>query len=240
MTPAQKTPLYQSIAQALRGDIAEGAYVPGARLPTEGRLAERFGVNRHTVRRALGVLADEGLVRSRRGAGTTVLDRPIDYRIGQRVRFRQNLLAAGRAPATKVLSVEVRAATSDDARLLKLPEGADVCAYDAIALANGTPVAVTHAKFPEHRLPGVAEALRSGHGVTDALWTVGVRDYVRASTRVSAEAAGPMQAVHLAADEGAPLLLTSSINTDEAGMPVEHGRTWFLTTRVTLTIDHGT
>ena len=51
MTP---DPLWRTIHDSLRGDIAAGRYRPGDKLPTEAALAARFCVNRHTVRRALG------------------------------------------------------------------------------------------------------------------------------------------------------------------------------------------
>ena len=63
-----KTPIWQAISQALRDDITDGRYQPGAKLPTESKLADRFGVNRHTVRHALKSVAEDGLIRSRRSA----------------------------------------------------------------------------------------------------------------------------------------------------------------------------
>ncbi len=69
MTTAKRTPIWKSIHDSLQHDIAGRRYMPGDKLPTEAALAQRFGVNRHTIRRALGALADEGVVHSRRGAG---------------------------------------------------------------------------------------------------------------------------------------------------------------------------
>ena len=62
-----KTPLWQAISNSLREDMAEGRYTPGDKLPTEAELAERCGVNRHTIRHAISVLVEDGLVRTRRG-----------------------------------------------------------------------------------------------------------------------------------------------------------------------------
>ncbi len=70
---ADARPLYQRLARALREDIASGVYPVGSQLPTEVALCERYGVSRHTVREALRLLRDDGLVTSRRGAGTVVI-----------------------------------------------------------------------------------------------------------------------------------------------------------------------
>ena len=88
-----KDALWSAIARTLADEVGAGHYHPGDKLPTEAVLAARFGVNRHTVRRALGALAEQKLVHSRRGAGVFVAQRPTDYPLGRRVRFHQNVLA---------------------------------------------------------------------------------------------------------------------------------------------------
>lgn len=66
------TPLYMQVAAALKDAIVAGAYPVGSLLPTEDILCERFAVSRYTVRSALRLLRDDGLVHSRQGAGTVV------------------------------------------------------------------------------------------------------------------------------------------------------------------------
>ena len=233
-----RTPVWKSIAETLRRAISEGHYAEGDKLPTEAALSERFGVNRHTVRHAISHLADEGLVHSRRGSGVFILAKPLDYPLSDRVRFHQNLAAAGRLPEKTVLSVELRAASENDARRLKLKPGDQVAVSFSLSFADGTPVALAESRFPETRLPGLANALRTEAGVTAALAAVGVSDYTRASTRLTATTADATQALHLRLREGAPLLLTESLSRDAKGQPVEHGRTWFASDRITLTLDH--
>jgi GntR family transcriptional regulator len=60
----------------LRDRIVSGEVSPGARLSSEPSLAAEHGVSRVTVRRALDLLADEGLVRRRADAGTFVANVP--------------------------------------------------------------------------------------------------------------------------------------------------------------------
>lgn len=68
-----RQPLYVRVAQALKDDIVGGVQPVGSQLPTEDALCERFSVSRHTVREALRLLRDDGLVASRQGAGTVVV-----------------------------------------------------------------------------------------------------------------------------------------------------------------------
>ncbi len=66
-------PLYLRVARTLKQEIVSGEHPVGALLPTEDKLCERFSVSRYTVREALRLLRDDGLVRSRQGAGTIVV-----------------------------------------------------------------------------------------------------------------------------------------------------------------------
>lgn len=234
----RKTPIWRSIADALRQDISLGHYGEGGKLPTEAQLAERFGVNRHTVRHAISQLANDGLVHARRGSGVFVLAKPLDYPLSDRVRFHENLLAAGRLPGKRILSVEARSASVEDAKRLRISEGDSVAVAYSLSFSDGTPVALAEARFPEVRLPGLADALRRAKGISEALGSVGVTDYTRASTRLTATLANATQALHLQMREGAPLLLTTSLSLAPDGLPVEYGQTWFASDRITLTLEH--
>ena len=65
-------PRYRRLAAELRAGIADGRPPVGAQLPPELELMRLHGVSRHTVRDALRLLREAGLVERRRGAGTTV------------------------------------------------------------------------------------------------------------------------------------------------------------------------
>ncbi|MEL7258580.1 MAG: phosphonate metabolism transcriptional regulator PhnF [Pseudomonadota bacterium] len=232
-----RTPIWLAIATALRSDISEGRYTPGNKLPTEAALAERFGVNRHTVRHALSKLVEDGLVRTRRGSGAFVAARPTDYPIGKRVRFHEGLLAAGHAPEKRLMHIETRAVSLGEAQALEVSPGDLVCSYHGLSLSDGQPIAVFESLFPMSRLPGIETALLDSRGVTEALAASGVTDYTRASTRLTAVLADATQALHLQLREGDPLLRSTGVNVDMNGRPVEYGRTYFAGDRVTLTLD---
>jgi len=239
MTPApagSRTPLWRSISDGLTADIATGRYAPGDKLPTEAELSARFGVNRHTVRRALAALAEAGLVHARRGAGVFVTQRPTDYPIGRRVRFHQNLRAAGRLPSREILTAETRAASAREAEALALTPGAAVHVSEGRSLADGQPLALFRSVFPADRFPDLLTHLGADGSVTSAFARCGVADYTRVSTRLTAKRATATQALHLRLAEGDPILRTVGINADPEGRPIEYGHTWFAGDRVTLTL----
>jgi GntR family transcriptional regulator len=71
-SPSAGRALYRQLAASLRADIDTAKYGPGAVIPSEAQLIRRFGVSRNTVRLAMEVLRDEGLVVTRHGRGTFV------------------------------------------------------------------------------------------------------------------------------------------------------------------------
>ena len=67
---------YSRAVERIRGLVESGEIAPGGRMPAERKLAEEFGVARSSVREAIRTLADQGVLESRRGAGTFLADRP--------------------------------------------------------------------------------------------------------------------------------------------------------------------
>jgi GntR family phosphonate transport system transcriptional regulator len=127
-------------------------------------------------------------------------------------------------------------ASADEATALRLPDGAEVHCYDGLSLADGQPIAVFRSVFPAARFPRLPALLAEFRSVTAALAAEGLADFTRASTRITARAATPTQALHLRIPDGAPVLRTRSTNIDPDGQPVEYGQTWFAGDRVTLTV----
>lgn len=234
--PGRARAIWREIHEVLRGEILEGRYRAGDRLPSEAALAQRFGVNRHTLRRALGPLAEAGLIHVRRGAGATVTGRPVAYRLSRRTRFADNLAAAGQTAGHEYLRLETLRASAVEAEMLALPGTALVHVVEAIGLADGVPVTYSVSAFPAERFPDLLDDLPDLRSVTLAFARAGLADYQRLWTRISAESAAGARARHLRCSEGAALLVSTALNTDPEGRPVEYGRSWFPADRVQLVV----
>jgi GntR family phosphonate transport system transcriptional regulator len=228
--------LWNAIHDTLAEEIGRGHYGPGDRLPTEAQLAERFGVNRHTVRRALAALAEADIVFARRGAGVFVRHAPTPYPIGRRTRFHQNLLAANRVPEKRILHLETRSASAQEAQALRIDAGASVHVYEGLSLSDGLPLATFRSVFPAGRFPKLLSALRENRSVTRTFAAHGIADYTRAHTEVTAETASRTQAALLEIRAGDPILKTTGTNVDTGGAPIEIGSSWFAADRVVLTV----
>src|ERR1700752_1852550 len=96
--------------------IADGLFAGGQKLPGEMEIAETYRVNRHTVRRALAVLAERGLVRAERGSGTYVEAPRLAYPLRSRTRFSEIVGAGGREPRGQLIAAGEEPATRRLAR----------------------------------------------------------------------------------------------------------------------------
>lgn len=226
---------WRKVADAIRAMIAEaeGAMV---QLPVEAELAERFQVNRHTVRRALAALSAEGAVRAERGRGTFVEQRPsrLSYPVGARTRFSENVNAQSREPAGRLIASRREPAEGRVAIELGLRPGAGLFCLETLNVVDGVPLSVATNWFPAERFPGIVAAYADTGSITRALAADGLADYRRRDTRVTASKVSPIDAGHLACTSDAVVLVTESVNLDPEDRPVQFSRSRFLADRIEL------
>ena len=235
--PGRGVAQWRQIADTLRADMAGGALRPGDQLPTEAHLAARFGVNRHTVRRALEDLSRAGAIRIEQGRGSFVAEDVLDYVVGTRTRFSEWVRRHNREPSGRVLALREVPAPPAVADGLGIRDGEPVVLLERVGLADGRPVSLSSHHFPAARLPGMENALRREPGITAALARVGVADYLRQSTRVTARLPSASEATALAMARGLPLLVCENVNVDRAGRIVEFGIARYPTPRVQIVFE---
>lgn len=229
--------VWRQIEAAIVDDIRQQHFAPGERLPNESELAERFGVNRHTVRRALGVLERGGLIRVEQGRGTFVQDYAIDYTIGRRTRFSQNLESVGLAASMEVLRASELPASQDVAKALGLKRGARVVQVVTLGRAEGRPINLASSHFCATRFAGIAEHVRQTGSITQALRESGIDDYTRGITRVTARLPDAETARLLSQPKSRPVLQVESINLDADGKPLQYSVASFSGDWVQLVFD---
>jgi GntR family transcriptional regulator, phosphonate transport system regulatory protein len=230
------TSVWSSIETALADEIASGQLLPGSKLDGEFQLAARFGVNRHTVRQAIGQLAAKGLVHVRHGLGTFVADVAVDYVLGRRTRFTENLTAAGFRGAHRFLESATIKASEAVATGLAIHTGTQVHLVVALGEANGRPITLAEHYFPARRFKDLPTRFVELGSVSSVLATYGVNDFTRSRSVVSARLPGRKVADLLRQSARRPVLFVEAINIDLDGTPVEFGRTWFAGDLVQLII----
>lgn len=236
LTPGEGVALWRQISNVLSGEIGSGAFQPGARLPTEADLARRFRVNRHTVRRAMEELSRAGLARIEQGRGAFVRDDVLDYVVAPRTRFSEWIRRHNMEPSGRVLRLGAEPATAAAAAALDIAEGTPITVLHRLGLADGRPVSLGTHHFPP-RLAGLAAALAREPTITAALRAVGVADYLRQVTRITATLPTAEEAAVLDLPRSRPLLVTENLNIDGDGRVVEFGLTRYPTPRVQIVVE---
>jgi GntR family transcriptional regulator len=155
-------PLYRMIADDLRRKIESGELPrePKGPLPTEHDLQQEFGASRNTIRDAIKWLVALGLVETRPGQGTYVVEKPVpfvttltdDLRTGKSMGdsrvYTAKVAASGRIPTNSDPTVEIQHATRDVARALRLDEGAQVVSRHQQRFIDDTPWSLQTTFYP--------------------------------------------------------------------------------------------
>ncbi len=159
-----RDPRYQQIADDLRTKIERGEYGPGSQLPTEKELRLLYRASRNTVRDAVKVVVNLGLVQTQAGRGTFVADRVDPFVItlgcgpgvgGDTAQYLSE--ASEREPFSSDPRVEVQPASV--APELKLPAGAGVISRHLERFLNGMPWSLQTTFYPMDLVRQGAEKL---------------------------------------------------------------------------------
>ena len=231
-------PIYALIANELRQSINQGIYQVGDKLPTENQLSQYFGVNRHTVRRAIALLKSEGLLRVDQGRGTFVAGMPIRYPIGKRVRYNAAMKAQGYETRFQLLRAVEVAANASVAENLEVSIGDGVALIERLTFVDDQPISISTGHFPLHYFPNILSFQNKMWSISRFLREVYGCDHIRRCTRVSARVVRPQDARFLRLPLNYPILLAESINVDQDGRIIEYGVTRFRGDRMELIFEN--
>jgi len=214
-------PLYFQVAEQFERAIIDGTLGPGERISNEIALAAELGLSRPTMRQAIQVLVDKGMLVRKRGVGTQVVHGKIRRSVELTSLF-DDLSAAGQKPRTDVLAVGKVPADEDVARELQLVRGADVWSLERLRWVDREPLALMHNFIPVDVVD--LDAVDLGEtGLYAHLRDCGVLMRV-ARQRIGARGATADEASQLGERKGAPLLTMQRTAYDNAGRAVEYGR----------------
>jgi len=230
-------PSADDVRRALVARIDAGDLRPGERLGSEREMAGSLGVSRSTLRQALGVLQDEGVVRRvpGRGGGTFVSQSKIERDLSRVIGLPAMLRSQGVTAGTRVVTAALGGAGEEAAKELGLEAGAIVVSLVRIRLADGSPISVEHATFPADRFPGLLE-LPLGGSVYELLEEHYGALPGEAVERIEVIPASPDEAAILGVAPGAPLLSITRTTVDEAGRPMEYSHDLFRAERTRIVV----
>jgi GntR family transcriptional regulator len=211
-------PLYRMIADDLRGQIETGGLQPGQQLRTETELVEHYGASRNTVRDAIRWLINLGLVETRPGQGTFVVEKIAPYittltAAPARGLRHDDVVVPGdenkgyeseakrqkREPSFMPPEVRAEKAAGDIAERLQVPEDTPLISRHQTRYIDGTPWSLQTSYYPRAFFSQGAERLMDADDIPEGavryladtlgLRQVGYRDWITVRSPDAAEAA---------------------------------------------------
>jgi len=227
--------VYVQISEILDEEV-RSLYNPGDVLPTENDLADRFSVNRHTVRRAIDELVSQGMLERKHGKGTFVLAQ-INYSIGSGTRFTENLNSLGRNSCSHVLRKLVIPAVAGVAKRLDIVIGSPVIWIETFRTVDEQPFCIISHYLPKKDYEKLLQDYDGGslHQFLDSRFNIKLH---RTESLITSVLPQGEDASYLKMPAHQPVLRTKSVNVNSTtNQPVEYALTRFRADRTELKIE---
>jgi GntR family transcriptional regulator len=231
---------YRQVAEAIRRRIGAGEYPSGA-LETEAKLGEAFGVSRITVRKALDLLREEGIVTSRKGSGWRVAVDPLRQVLGTFPTVEAALRDDGHDFTRRILEFTYETAPPEIVRHLapgSKQRRLEVLRVRRLNLADEHVFDLVTTWVPSDVAAPLSRADVESHGVFGSLRRHGVAsgDVLQTITAASATAD---DARHLGVHTGSPLLVVEQTTSDPAGRTIKFSEHRYPAHRIHLEVRIG-
>ncbi|MCM2674685.1 GntR family transcriptional regulator [Alkalicoccobacillus plakortidis] len=216
-------PLYLQVIDKLRQDIEK--YEEGKQLPSEFELAKQLGVSRATLREALRLLEDEGLLVRRHGVGTFVNAKPmLTAGIEELSSVTDMIRKANMEPGTIFLSDSILEATEEDQELFKQRDLEKVFQIERLRTADDVPVVYCLDRVPYHLLSN-----RSVHETKSLFQFLSEIGKIITYAVTYIEPIGYHETVSelLESDAGSALLLLNQTHYDQHDQPILYSQNYF-------------
>jgi len=147
LSNSEATPLYIQVAELLKSKIIAGEYKLGERLPRELTLAENYNVSRITIRSALDLLANEGVIIKKQGKGTFVTNKSKTVSMDSVQGFYSLLVQNGGNLSTKLKNITIGLPTEEIQDVLEIEENTNILTMERLYIVNEQPFALTKTYF---------------------------------------------------------------------------------------------
>jgi GntR family transcriptional regulator len=216
-------PLYHRVYREIVREIASGTLQPGDRLPSERWFCDELGVSRATVRRALEELMAEGLVESR-GRGSFITGDAVVEPPNTLMGLSEVARSRGLDATARVLGLDVRPATIDEAETFGIAPGAELFELRRVRMLDGLPISIDVNRVPLRLLPDAPDIDFTTASLYEALDRAG-HGPGRADYELEARGADGPEAALLGLAQGAPVLSATTVAIADDGRVIDLGRT---------------
>lgn len=155
---AASIPIYEQLANFIRLQVRGNIFKPGEKMIPENDLCEYMGISRTTVRQAMELLVEEGLLIRYRRKGSFIADAKMKRKLNNLYNFTENMQQLGVVPSSQVLHKAVEEASGELAEILRLPDANRVVFHlERLRCADDRPVMIERTYIPYYLCPGIEE-----------------------------------------------------------------------------------
>ncbi len=219
-------PAYIRIHDAIKQDIEQGIWKIGQRLPSERNLSENFEVSRMTLRQAITLLVDEGILERRIGSGTFVASRRVQEKMRGTTSFTEIVKSQGKLPSSKLISYIKTQPSSQEMQQLQLSPREAIIRMERVRYADQIPVVYEIAAIPEKMIKNFRK-----EEITEHFFQTLVKngyEIGKSQQTISAKIAEKEVAAYLDIDEGKGLLALTQVSYFTDGQPFEFVRSQYV------------
>ncbi|HEL0238284.1 TPA: GntR family transcriptional regulator [Streptococcus equi subsp. zooepidemicus] len=219
-------PAYIKIHDAIKKDIEKEVWTIGSRLPSERDLAEHFEVSRMTLRQAITLLVEEGILERRVGSGTYVASHRVQERMRGTTSFTEIVNSQGRKPSSKLISYQRQLASDTEINQLHLEESDYVIRMERIRYADKVPLVYEVASIPEKFIKNVKKNDITEHffqTLTSNGYEIG-----KSQQTIYAKIASERVASYLEVAKGHAILALTQVSFFTDGRPFEYVRSQYV------------
>lgn len=226
-------PLYYQLQEAIAEEIRLDGKKPGDPLATEAKIAGQYKVSRATVRQALRILSEKGVVERRRGVGTFVGHGKLTENFPGLVSFSQEMAARGHTVMSRVLSAERMAPPSEVAAHLGLDDTSEVVRVRRVRFVDRQPIMIS----TSYLRPIVSLVEDFGGSIYHLLEERYGIKIASGRARIEAGLVRPEDATLLNLELGSPVLNICWLAVSSSNVPVEYSTAVFRADRYRYEVD---
>ncbi|MEM7333770.1 MAG: GntR family transcriptional regulator [Chloroflexota bacterium] len=231
-------PRYLKFAHQIQAQINAGTLSPGDKLPSQKELAEQFNTTLMTIRKAIQVLVDDGILQSEHGVGTFVADPNLQEEQFQLFSLSDEL---HRRPTgnveTKIVGVKTAVFIPSACQVLRLPEETAVVLLERLRIRNGTPFAYQRSFLPNQFLH-VANQIQPNTSLYSALQKAIGQNLTMAKELLQPIVLAEKEAVLLQTKAGQPAWLSYRISFNQGGQPILYDEAILKQDSFVMTVEH--
>jgi GntR family transcriptional regulator len=217
-------PMYHQLKELVLEKIESGEWSPGHKLPTEAELSYEYGVSRITVRHAMQLLQNQGLLERKQGRGTFVAQPKVAHDLTAMYRDGLTVKEMGRQPQLQLVGLELKKPAASVAAKLNLPVSDKVYEMKRLLLGDNEPLMLIASWLPAARFPDFPDHELDSRTMGSVMREYGIMEAFQ-HKEVEVTLLDEEEAALLQTTPGAPALLLTYVNYLPNGEPIEFRRT---------------